>query len=254
MVRIKNGLNQWNFELAPLVFECIFRPGEFRSADWSHVYVSSVVVVPSILHFFKPLHQCGARPQRWFSVCSCCHLIDLSWSSLPARLRGALYCTLHMQCDCIAGFAQNVRIIFVLHGERLNSSIHLTVMKDPSFSNINENQSACDPLSFWRSLTIQIMQATKWQTGMLSCRLIQSTSHPMWLPVHSSVPPLIFCTVFSGVLYGIRSRKIATAKDFLTAGGQMHFLPVALSMMASFLSAIFILGQCRFSLCSWCHG
>ena len=51
---------------------------------------------------------------------------------------------------------------------------------------------------------------------------------------------LVFSTVL-GVVIGYRSRKNMTAKEFLTGGGKMHWVPVALSMQASFLSAIYIL-------------
>ena len=44
-----------------------------------------------------------------------------------------------------------------------------------------------------------------------------------------------------GVIIGFRDRRNATAKNFLMGGGDMHYIPVALSMQASFLSAIFIL-------------
>ncbi len=44
-----------------------------------------------------------------------------------------------------------------------------------------------------------------------------------------------------GVVFGFMNRKTTDAKDFLTGGGQMHFLPVSLSMMASFMSAIYVI-------------
>jgi len=44
-----------------------------------------------------------------------------------------------------------------------------------------------------------------------------------------------------GVFHGYRQRKGQDAKALLTGGGGMHYVPVALSMMASFLSAIFVL-------------
>ena len=44
-----------------------------------------------------------------------------------------------------------------------------------------------------------------------------------------------------GVFIGIRDRHKMTSKNFLTGGGDNHWILVALSMQASFLSAIFIL-------------
>lgn len=44
-----------------------------------------------------------------------------------------------------------------------------------------------------------------------------------------------------GVFIGIRDRHKMTSKNFLTGGGNNHWILVALSMQASFLSAIFIL-------------
>lgn len=48
-------------------------------------------------------------------------------------------------------------------------------------------------------------------------------------------------TTLLGAVIGFRDRKKATSKEFLMGGGDMHWIPVALSMQASFLSAIFIL-------------
>lgn len=47
--------------------------------------------------------------------------------------------------------------------------------------------------------------------------------------------------VLLGLVIGILDRKKATSKQFLMGGGDMHWIPVALSMQASFLSAITIL-------------
>ena len=44
-----------------------------------------------------------------------------------------------------------------------------------------------------------------------------------------------------GVVVSWLDRKKTSAKEFLTGGGQSHWVMVALSMQASFLSAIFIL-------------
>lgn len=51
---------------------------------------------------------------------------------------------------------------------------------------------------------------------------------------------LAFSTVL-GLVIGFIDRKKATSKAFLMGGGDMHWIPVALSMMASFISAIFLL-------------
>ena len=45
-----------------------------------------------------------------------------------------------------------------------------------------------------------------------------------------------------GVFHGFRGRKKTTTKEFLMAGGQMGVLPVSLSLLASFMSAIMVLG------------
>jgi Na+/proline symporter len=49
-----------------------------------------------------------------------------------------------------------------------------------------------------------------------------------------------FSTVL-GLVIGYRDRKKATSSQFLMGGGDMHYIPVALSIQASFLSAISIL-------------
>jgi solute carrier family 5 (sodium-coupled monocarboxylate transporter), member 8/12 len=51
---------------------------------------------------------------------------------------------------------------------------------------------------------------------------------------------LLFNTCL-GLFFGIIDRKQKNAKSFLLGGGDMHYIPVALSMQASFLSAIFII-------------
>ena len=56
----------------------------------------------------------------------------------------------------------------------------------------------------------------------------------------------LLTSAFIGFYFGWKAKrdaKLRTAENFLTAGGQMHFYPVALSMMASFLSAIFVLSN-----------
>ncbi|KAI0242050.1 Sodium-coupled monocarboxylate transporter 1 [Lamellibrachia satsuma] len=45
-----------------------------------------------------------------------------------------------------------------------------------------------------------------------------------------------------GVFHGVRGRKKKTTKEFLMAGRQMGVLPVSLSLLASFMSAITVLG------------
>ena len=45
-----------------------------------------------------------------------------------------------------------------------------------------------------------------------------------------------------GVFFAIRERKKATSREFLVGGRQMTFGPVALSLTASFMSAVTVLG------------
>ncbi|KAJ8318308.1 hypothetical protein KUTeg_003399 [Tegillarca granosa] len=45
-----------------------------------------------------------------------------------------------------------------------------------------------------------------------------------------------------GVFYAIKDRNRHCTKDFLLAGGKMNFIPVAMSLLASFMSAITLLG------------
>ncbi|XDA84487.1 hypothetical protein R6Z07F_014297 [Ovis aries] len=45
-----------------------------------------------------------------------------------------------------------------------------------------------------------------------------------------------------GVFYAIKERKKATSREFLVGGRQMNFGPVALSLTASFMSAVTVLG------------
>ncbi|GAB1600201.1 sodium-coupled monocarboxylate transporter 1-like [Argonauta hians] len=53
---------------------------------------------------------------------------------------------------------------------------------------------------------------------------------------------LLLVSAAIGIYYAIVDRKKKTTKDFLMAGGQMHPIPVALSLVASFMSAITLLG------------
>ncbi|OWF51072.1 Sodium-dependent multivitamin transporter [Mizuhopecten yessoensis] len=45
-----------------------------------------------------------------------------------------------------------------------------------------------------------------------------------------------------GMFYAIKDRRRQNIKDFLLAGGNMSAIPVALSLLASFMSAITLLG------------
>jgi len=45
-----------------------------------------------------------------------------------------------------------------------------------------------------------------------------------------------------GIYYGYKGRKQST-KEYLTASGNMHWLPISISLMASFLSAIALMGM-----------
>lgn len=45
-----------------------------------------------------------------------------------------------------------------------------------------------------------------------------------------------------GLFYAIKDRHRQNTKEFLMAGGDMHPVPVALSLLASFMSAITLLG------------
>lgn len=44
-----------------------------------------------------------------------------------------------------------------------------------------------------------------------------------------------------GIYYGIKSRHKST-KEYLTAGGNMHWFPISLSIFASFFSAVGLMG------------
>ena len=45
-----------------------------------------------------------------------------------------------------------------------------------------------------------------------------------------------------GIYYGYKGRKQST-KEYLTASGSMHWLPISISFMATFLSAIALMGM-----------
>lgn len=49
-------------------------------------------------------------------------------------------------------------------------------------------------------------------------------------------------STFIGFFYAFKDRKITDTKLFLLAGGQMNFVPVSMSLLASFMSAITLLG------------
>ncbi|XP_060579186.1 sodium-coupled monocarboxylate transporter 1-like isoform X1 [Ruditapes philippinarum] len=49
-------------------------------------------------------------------------------------------------------------------------------------------------------------------------------------------------SAFIGIFYAIKDRKRNNTKEFLLAGGKMNPIPVALSILASFMSAITLLG------------
>ena len=74
--------------------------------------------------------------------------------------------------------------------------------------------------------------------------------------------PIAFCfdlihvlpytfTYIIGVFFLIMDMKKKAhenADDFLMAGRSMNFFPVALSMLASILNGVFILGMCTFTI------
>lgn len=49
-------------------------------------------------------------------------------------------------------------------------------------------------------------------------------------------------SLFIGLFFGYRGRNKHSTKEILLAGGKMHFLPVSMSLLASFMSAITLLG------------
>lgn len=53
---------------------------------------------------------------------------------------------------------------------------------------------------------------------------------------------MLVCSAGIGTYYAIVDRKKTNTKEFLLAGGNMHPIPVALSLLASFMSAITLLG------------
>ncbi|KAL4697636.1 hypothetical protein H8959_003334 [Pygathrix nigripes] len=53
---------------------------------------------------------------------------------------------------------------------------------------------------------------------------------------------LFFVSSGIGVFFAIKERKKATSREFLVGGRQMSFGPVALSLTASFMSAVTVLG------------
>jgi hypothetical protein len=53
---------------------------------------------------------------------------------------------------------------------------------------------------------------------------------------------LLVVSASIGLIYAIKDRKRNNTKEFLLAGGNMSAIPVALSLLASFMSAITLLG------------
>ena len=49
-------------------------------------------------------------------------------------------------------------------------------------------------------------------------------------------------SAFIGIFYAFKDRKRNNTKEFLLAGGKMNPIPVSLSILASFMSAITLLG------------
>jgi len=52
----------------------------------------------------------------------------------------------------------------------------------------------------------------------------------------------LLVSTFIGFYYAFKDRKITDTKLFLLAGGKMNFGPVSMSLLASFMSAITLLG------------
>ncbi|KAH3819022.1 hypothetical protein DPMN_120752 [Dreissena polymorpha] len=63
---------------------------------------------------------------------------------------------------------------------------------------------------------------------------------------HAADYTVFACTLaisaFIGIFYAIKDRKKQTTDDYLLAGRSMHPIPVAMSLLSSFISAITILG------------
>lgn len=53
---------------------------------------------------------------------------------------------------------------------------------------------------------------------------------------------LLLCSAGIGLFYAIKDRRKSNTKEFLLAGGNMNPIPVSLSLLASFMSAITLLG------------
>ena len=71
---------------------------------------------------------------------------------------------------------------------------------------------------------------------------------PQEIPTFHWADYLVFClsiglSGFIGVYVGVIQRKTQTTKDMLIGGKSLHYMPVALSMLASFTSATAILGM-----------
>ncbi|KAH3690985.1 hypothetical protein DPMN_192933 [Dreissena polymorpha] len=53
---------------------------------------------------------------------------------------------------------------------------------------------------------------------------------------------MLAVSTFIGFFYAIKDRRISDTKLFLLAGGKMNCVPVSMSLLASFMSAITLLG------------
>ena len=53
---------------------------------------------------------------------------------------------------------------------------------------------------------------------------------------------MLACSAGIGIFYAIKDRHKSNTKEFLLAGGNMNPIPVSLSILASFMSAITLLG------------
>jgi hypothetical protein len=56
---------------------------------------------------------------------------------------------------------------------------------------------------------------------------------------------VLIVSVMIGLFYWLKDRKSQTAENFLMANRQMSIIPVSLSMLASFMSTLTILGKVK---------
>ena len=54
---------------------------------------------------------------------------------------------------------------------------------------------------------------------------------------------LIIASILIGVYFGVKEWSTATTKDYLIGGRDMHPVPVFLSLMGGFISALSVLGK-----------